>query len=100
MSVVTRHRVSSDIFGAPKQMPTSVLPTYTDVIKFYNLTKYGMKHEMNQKDLSHFAIATNVSKQIEFLWQKASIPISRKRDDYLYICRSIVKHFVFFNLEL
>src|SRR6218665_2887817 len=58
MSVVTRHRVSCDIFGAPKQMPTSVLPTYTDVIKFYNLTKYEMKHEMNQKDPSHFAIAT------------------------------------------
>jgi len=70
-------------------MPTSVLPTYTDVIKFYNLTKYEMKHEMNQKDPSHFAIATNVSKQIEFLWQKASIPISRKRIDYFYICRSI-----------
>src|SRR6218665_3439378 len=69
-------------FGAPKQMSTYVLPTYTDVIKFYKLTKYEMKHEMNQKDPSHFAIATNVPKQIEFLWQKASIPISRKRDDY------------------
>ena len=89
MSVVTRHRVYCGIFGAPKQMSTSVLPTYTDVIKFYNLTKYEMKHEMNQKDLSHFAIATNVSKKIEFLWQNESIPISRKRDDHFYNCRSI-----------
>src|SRR6218665_3277256 len=70
MSVVTRHRVSCGIFGAPKQMLTSVLPTYTDVIKLYNLTKYEMKHEMNQKDPSHFAIATNVSKQIEFYGRK------------------------------
>src|SRR6218665_3586733 len=91
MSVVTRNRVGLILwyFCAPKQMSTSVLPTYTDVIKFYKLTKYKMKHEMNHKDPSHFAIATNVSKQIEFLWQKASIPISRKRDDYFYICRSI-----------
>src|SRR6218665_1142819 len=88
MSVVTRDRVYCGIFGAPKQMSTSVLPTYTDVNKFYNLTKYEMKHEMNQKDPSHFAIAINVSKQIEFLWQKASIPISRMRIDY--ICRSII----------
>src|SRR6218665_1622489 len=71
-------------------MSTYVLLTYTDVIKFYKLTKYEMKHEMNQKDPSHFAIATNVSKQIELLWQKASIPISRKRDYYFYICRSII----------
>src|SRR6218665_1706583 len=51
MSVVTRHCVSCDIFGASKQMPTSVHPTYTDVIKFYNLTKSEMKREMSQKDL-------------------------------------------------
>ena len=37
-----------------KQMSTSVLPTYTDVIKFYKFTNYEMKHEMNLKDPSHF----------------------------------------------
>jgi len=90
MSVGIQDTVYLVVFlGAPKQMSTSVLLTYTDVIKFYNLTKYEIKHEMNQKDPSHFAIATNVSKQIDFLWQKASIPISRKRIDYINIYRSI-----------
>src|SRR6218665_896482 len=65
--------VSCDIFGARKQMPTSVLPTYTDVIKFYNLTKYEMKHEMNKKNPSHFAIATNLSNSLRLPYLVFSI---------------------------
>src|SRR6218665_2591224 len=81
-------------------MPISVLPTYTDVIKFYNLTKYEMKHEMNQKNLSHFAIATNVSKQIGFYGRKRPFQFLASAMITFTFAGAYVKQFVCFNFEL
>src|SRR6218665_3815369 len=103
MSVVTRHRVSCGIFGAPKQMSTSVLPTYTDVIKCYSLTKYEMKHEMDQKDPSHFAIAIKVQislNKLSFYGRKRPFQFLTSALITLTFAGAYVKQFVCFNFEL
>lgn len=77
---LTRKKVSCVIFGAPSDMPDSQLPTYEDVMKFYNLTKQKLKCELNNKDPSHREIAETVSNKVEQIWDKASIPhVSHRR---------------------
>ena len=77
---LTRKKVSCVILGAPSEMPDSQLPTYEDVMKFYNLTKQKLKCELNNKDPSHREIAETVSNKVEQIWDKASIPhVSHRR---------------------
>ena len=86
-------------------MSTYVLPTYTDVIKFYKLTKkYEIKHEMNQKDPSHFAIATNVCfmflNKLTFYGRKRPFQILASAMITFTFAGAYVKKFVCFDFEL
>ena len=77
---LTRQKVACIIFGPPSEMPENQLPTYTDVIKFYNFTKQKLKSELNNKDPFHHDVAEHVLQQIEQIWDKASIPhVSHRR---------------------
>ena len=69
--VVTKKKVSCVIFCAPSEMPDNQLPTYADIMKFYNLTKQRLKCELNNKDPSHRNAAETLSMKVE---DKASIP--------------------------
>ncbi|KAK0061523.1 hypothetical protein Bpfe_008905 [Biomphalaria pfeifferi] len=71
---VTRKKVSCVIFDAPSEMPDNQLPTYADVMKFYNLTKQRLKYELNNKDPPHHNVAEIVITKVEQIWDKASIP--------------------------
>ena len=74
-----------------KCRPLCFLPILTS-LNFTSLRNMKWNMKWTRKIHRIFAMATNVSKQIELLWQKASIPISRKRDDYVYIWRSIMSN--------
>lgn len=77
---VTRKKVSCVIFDAPSEMPDNQLPTYADVMKFYNLTKQKLKYELNNKDPPHHNVAEIVTTKVEQIWDKASIPhVSHRR---------------------
>ncbi|KAK0043374.1 hypothetical protein Bpfe_027193 [Biomphalaria pfeifferi] len=77
---VTRKKVSCVIFDAPSEMPDNQLPTYADVMKFYNLTKQRLKYELNNKDPPHHNVAEIVITKVEQIWDKASIPhVSHRR---------------------
>ncbi|KAK0055675.1 hypothetical protein Bpfe_014950, partial [Biomphalaria pfeifferi] len=71
---VTRKKVSCVIFDAPSEMPDNQLPTYADVMKFYNRTKQRLKYELNNKDPPHHNVAEIVITKVEQIWDKASIP--------------------------
>ena len=73
----TRSSVECPIFGYPKEISWRVLPTYEDVMKYYQYVRLDMKQG---REPSLKAIATVVVIQLENLWKYASIPqLSRKR---------------------
>lgn len=70
----TKKSVNCDIFGAPRELSDSVLPTYEDIIKYF----LWLRHETRIKTVSEIGEII-VSKLIE-LWNKASVPVvSRNR---------------------
>ena len=79
MSNVSGTRSSAEclILGYPKEISWRVLPTYEDVMKYYQYVRLDMKQG---REPSLKAIATVVVIQLENLWKYASIPhLSRKR---------------------
>ena len=73
----TRSSAECPIFGYPKEISWRVLPTYEDVMKYYQYVRLDMKQG---REPSLKAIATVVVIQLENLWKYASIPhLSRKR---------------------
>ena len=73
----TRSSAKCPIFGYPKEISWRVLPTYEDVMKYYQYVRLDMKQG---REPSLKAIATTVVIQLENLWKYASIPhLSRKR---------------------
>lgn len=75
-NTLTRQATNCPIFGASEEMSENQLPTYKQVMKYYNLIRYRLKLECNsKKEPSINDISEIVSSKIENLWKKASIPI-------------------------
>ena len=68
------------VFGAPLKLPANVLPTYSDVMKFYlqtadTLTKKQKMHQSSFTDVADIVIIDVINS-----WSKASVPtVSHKR---------------------
>lgn len=71
-SMKTRRTVSCPIFGVASEMSSAVLPTY------YNVMKLGLwvRHEkkIGKKEPTFSEISKDVTRQVQDIWRKASIP--------------------------
>lgn len=78
--IKTRKAVCCPVFGTPKLMSEIILPTYEDVMKHYLFVKHELKPTASKKEPTVSQISEKVSRVIEGLWTKSSIPvISHKR---------------------
>ena len=74
MANATRKKSKYPIFGAPEELPTNVLPTYLNVMKYYNEVKRFLACTKKNYNPSFTEIAENVTNEIEELWVNAFIP--------------------------
>lgn len=70
---VTRDKVSCVIFGAPRNLPTNTLPTYTDLMKRYIQLRQDLKTD-NGKYPSFLDISHKLCYEVEEIWEMASLP--------------------------
>jgi len=70
----TRLKDSCPVFGAPQKLLGNVLPTYEDVVKFYQFTRNELKSSGNYKGPAVSEINEVLAFRIEEIWKKASIP--------------------------
>ena len=76
----TRSHTYCEIFGHPKLLSGSMLPTFQDVMLHYLFVQSDLKQNSAGKDPSVSEILKNVVPKIEEIWKNASIPIvSRNR---------------------
>lgn len=84
----TRRQASRPIFGLPKELSGNVLPTYSDVIKFYFwVQNINSKNSSATTKSTVNDITKVVASRVEEIWNKASIPIV-SHDRVLQILRS------------
>jgi hypothetical protein len=69
----TRKMVNCPVFGAPKDLADTVLPTNGDILKYYLWVKHDL-HLIRPRDAVAI-ISEKVANKIEELWQRASIPV-------------------------
>lgn len=69
----TRKMIDCPIFGSFSDLSGRMLPTYEDMMKCYLYERHQMQ-QLTKKDPAVNDIANIVSKKIESLWKKASIP--------------------------
>ena len=69
------------MFGLPQNLTEMNLSAYRDVMKHYTYVRLEHSNKMNSKEQpSVTEVATIVAKNLEAIWQKASIPtVSRTR---------------------
>lgn len=95
----TREKLNCAVFGAPKPLYESILPTFDDVMKLYLWIKHEIKSKKPVKEPSFKEIATDVVVEVEKLWQKASIPtVSHTRVLQMLRCyhdkyRALIKNY-------
>ena len=78
--IKTRKAVCCPVFGTPKLMSEIILPTYEDVMKHYLFVKHELKPTASTKEPTVSRISEKVTRVIEGLWTKSSIPVtSHKR---------------------
>ena len=70
---VTRDKVSCIIFGAPQNLPTNTLPTYTELVKKYIQLRPDLKMN-NGKYTSFLDISHKLCYKVEEIWETASLP--------------------------
>jgi hypothetical protein len=73
MATITREKAACVIFGAPRKIPTNVLPTYADVMKAYINTRQQLTTK-NNKYPSFAEVSKKVCGDVELVWEKASLP--------------------------
>jgi len=71
----TRQLMNCPIFGSPSELSTNMLPTKYDVMRDYLLQKHTLKINPTAKEPTFSEIAEVVTKRIENLWCKASLPV-------------------------
>lgn len=74
----TRKSVSCPVFGAPKQVCSTVLPTYEDVMKHYLFIRLEMLQKSN-KEPDFAEIANVVISDVKTIWIKACLPVLSDR---------------------
>ncbi|KAE9521573.1 hypothetical protein AGLY_018037 [Aphis glycines] len=86
------------LFGDSCDVEDNILPTYQDIMKFYEWTRHKIKYENEtKKEPTYKEIETIVISRIENIWIKASIPIvERKRikamlNTYHSKCKNLLK---------
>ena len=68
------------VFGAPINLPANVLPTYSDVMKFYLQTAHTITQKHKRYRASFTDVADIVIIDVINIWSKASVPtVSHKR---------------------
>ena len=72
----TRKSLKCPVFGSYHELNSTVLPSYKDVMCYYNLVKHDIKLRDNGKEPSISVIANVVAEKVEDIWRKASIPTS------------------------
>lgn len=68
----TRSSKECEVFGAPKDLSLTCLPTYGDVMKFYQHVRITLK--TSNKEPTFTDISQIVATKLEDLWKLASIP--------------------------
>lgn len=64
------------LIGDTCYIKDNMLPTYEDVMKFYEWTRYNIKYDKEtKKEPTYKELETIVVTKIENIWTKASIPI-------------------------
>ncbi|GBM87552.1 hypothetical protein AVEN_107201-1 [Araneus ventricosus] len=75
-----RQRTMCPIFGPLNEFHDRVLPTVSDVLKYYLFLKYEMKTTLHVREPTISEISEVVAQKIESIWVKSSIShISHKR---------------------
>ncbi|CAG4932315.1 unnamed protein product [Parnassius apollo] len=69
-----RSNYSSPIFGTGCELPKNVLPTYSDVMKYYVFVSVARCAEKGRQDLLQ-ASCDIVATEIENIWKRDSLPI-------------------------
>ena len=72
MAAATRGKSSCPIFGATAKLPNYVLPTYIEVIRYFNQVRFNLM--VGNRNPSFLDIADPVILAVEKIWKKASIP--------------------------
>ncbi|KAI5694093.1 hypothetical protein M8J75_010588 [Diaphorina citri] len=72
--MTTRRETLCPIMGNPSSLKDNVLPTYADVMKHFLFVKNELLWKRNQKTPAASEICDLVSRTVEEIWQKASIP--------------------------
>lgn len=76
----TRNDTCCPIFGAPTELRENVLPTVSDIMKYYLFVRHQKKTDAGAKEPSILEVAETVAAKCEVLWKKATIPtIGHKR---------------------
>jgi len=75
----TRKVISCPVFGAPADIRKTMLPTNADMMRCYNMIQHEIRPS-DKKKATVTEVSEVLSKRIELLWCKSSIPvISHKR---------------------
>lgn len=94
----TRDKWKSPLFGDPCELKDNMLPTYADVMKYYEWVRRKIKLERNtKKEPSYKEIEAIVVTKVANIWKKASIPtiqikgINVMLKAYHLKCKNILK---------
>lgn len=80
MSKKTRSAIECPMFGTPKDLVCSVLPTFSDVIKYFLWIRHNLEQDRVNRNLLVSEASEIVAHKIEEIWKSASIPtVSHQR---------------------
>ncbi|XP_050309269.1 uncharacterized protein LOC126745454 [Anthonomus grandis grandis] len=76
----TRSAIECPIFDAPKDLVCSVLPTFSDVIKYFLWIRHNLEESQVNRNLLVSEASEVVAQKIEEIWKSASVPtVSHQR---------------------
>lgn len=71
---ITRSEFNCPLFGHPKELSASKLPTYEDVLKCFFNEHYNLALKANNRSVSFSQVSNIVAPQVKAVFDKASIP--------------------------
>lgn len=71
---ITRHSFKCPIFGQPKDLPQTNLPTYEDVLRCCFEERFKLATKLNNSKVSFSVVKKSVSEKVKLIFEKASIP--------------------------
>lgn len=70
---ITRKMINCPVFGAPCNIPDTVLPTNADIVKYFLYVKHDLNLTRPRDAVA--IICENIAIKAEELWERASIPV-------------------------